>query len=162
MSELNSLPNVQHDLNIPLAFHFHFPIHIYPFLTQRYSALFDYGMPSNGAPIDPNDPDSHLVPRLVERVALPLLVHVIKHVWQPASPTGTRRVLAAVEEVMVYLEPSADAAVQLIEGVEERIKAAVDETEVRGECWWVWGLDGWGLLLASAIWEEVEEEDGVP
>ena len=98
-------------------------------------------MPSNGTPIDPSDPDAHLVPRLVEKVALPLLVHVIKHVWQPASPTGTRRVLAAVEEVMVYLEPSADAAVQLVESVEERIKAAVDETEV-----------SWRVIKSESKW----------
>lgn len=101
-------------------------------LPFRYSTLFDYGLPENNAPPDPNDPDSHLVPRLVEKVALPLLLHTVQHAWQPSSPTGNRRMLAAVEEVLVYLEPSAEPAVQLLEAVEAKMRAAVEETEVRG------------------------------
>jgi GC-rich sequence DNA-binding factor len=47
-----------------------------------HKVLFDYGVQNEA---DCNDPDMDLVPALVEKVALPILQHRIKHCWDVLS-----------------------------------------------------------------------------
>jgi GC-rich sequence DNA-binding factor len=68
-----------------------------------YSQLFDYGMPSGGGEHEADDPDAELVPKLVEKVALPVVHHAVE-CWEPLSYAQTLTVSAAVKEVLIYVQ----------------------------------------------------------
>eukprot|EP00850_Spirogloea_muscicola_P018222 SM000164S02284 [mRNA] locus=s164:321624:323860:- [translate_table: standard] len=95
-----------------------------------YNLLFDYGMPRDGAPPDPADADSELVPRLVESVALPAVIAGVQRCWDPLSAASTRRAISAVQEVLVYVPPTSDGAAELLALVRARLTEAVAKMEV--------------------------------
>lgn len=102
-------------------------------IVNRYDTLFDYGLPPNGAPTDPDDADPNLVPRLVELVALPLLDHLVARCWDPLSARASGRVVRAVEEVLIYVEASNEGIQRLLRAAEDRMGWAVQQCEVRSE-----------------------------
>ncbi|CAI5462014.1 unnamed protein product, partial [Closterium sp. Yama58-4] len=95
-----------------------------------YSVLFDYGLPTDGSEPAPDDPDTNLVPRLVEKVGLPILHHALQHCWDPLDRAATNRAATAVEEVLVYVEAGAPAVVEMVKAVEGRMESAVAEMQL--------------------------------
>ncbi|CAI5537238.1 unnamed protein product, partial [Closterium sp. Naga37s-1] len=95
-----------------------------------YSVLFDYGLPTDGSEPAPDDPDTNLVPRLVEKVGLPILHHALQHCWDPLDRAATNRAATAVEEVLVYVEAGAPAVVEMMKALEGRIEGAVAEMQL--------------------------------
>ncbi|CAI7863398.1 unnamed protein product [Closterium sp. NIES-53] len=95
-----------------------------------YSVLFDYGLPTDGSEPAPDDPDTNLVPRLVEKVGLPILHHALQHCWDPLDRAATNRAATAVEEVLVYVEAGAPAVVEMMKAVEGRIESAAGEMQL--------------------------------
>eukprot|EP00897_Mesotaenium_endlicherianum_P004343 jgi/Mesen1/3937/ME000209S02941 len=97
-----------------------------------YNTLFDYGMPAGAAAEepDPDDPDANLVPKLVEKVALPALHADVAHCWDPLSTAGTRRAVAAVQEVLIYVAADSEALRELLAGVRTRLIQAVTAAQV--------------------------------
>eukprot|EP00250_Pteridium_aquilinum_P015662 c22686_g1_i1 orf=398-2479(+) len=95
-----------------------------------HSLLFDYGMPENGSDVSPDDVDVDLVPKLVEKVALPVLHHEIAHCWDTLSSKSTKNAVAAVKIVLNYVPPSSDALQDLLSAVRSHLFKAVADLEV--------------------------------
>ncbi|KAI5061785.1 hypothetical protein GOP47_0022324 [Adiantum capillus-veneris] len=95
-----------------------------------HSFLFDYGMPANGIDVSPDDADVDLVPKLVEKVVLPVLHHEIAHCWDILSSRSTSNAVAAVKVVLNYVPPSSDALQDLLAAVRSLLLKAVEDTEV--------------------------------
>ncbi|KAH7280692.1 hypothetical protein KP509_36G009600 [Ceratopteris richardii] len=95
-----------------------------------HSTLFDYGMPENGVDVSVEDADVDLVPKLVEKVALPLLHHEIAHCWDILSSKSTNNAVAAVKIVLNYIPPSSDALQDLLAAVRSHLFKAIEDLEV--------------------------------
>ncbi|MCO5548339.1 hypothetical protein L7F22_001796 [Adiantum nelumboides] len=94
-----------------------------------HALLFDYGMPANGIDVSPDDADVDLVPKLVEKVALPVLHHEIAHCWDILSSRSTTNAVAAVKVVLNYVPPSSDALQDLLAAVRSLLMKAVEDME---------------------------------
>ncbi|KAL2631116.1 hypothetical protein R1flu_015802 [Riccia fluitans] len=95
-----------------------------------YRQLYEYGMPPNGQELDPNDKDADLVPKLVEKVAFPVLHHEIVHCWDRLSSQGTRNAVAAVTDILIYVPATSDSLQELLEAFRSRMAEAVAAIEV--------------------------------
>ncbi|CAI5952768.1 unnamed protein product, partial [Closterium sp. NIES-64] len=132
-----------------------------------YSVLFDYGLPTDGSEPAPDDPDTNLVPRLVEKVGLPILHHALQHCWDPLDRAATNRAVTAVEEVLVYVEAGAPAVVEMVKAVEGRIENAVGEIQEKNHMWPWCGVEegagvcgGGGPSRGTAVVEMVKAVEG--
>jgi GC-rich sequence DNA-binding factor len=96
-----------------------------------HKVLFDYGVQNEA---DPNDPDVDLVPALVEKVALPILQHRIKHCWDVLSTRSTENAVNAVHMIIDYLATSHKGLHQLVASVKSRLADAIADISVP-----VWG-----------------------
>lgn len=95
-----------------------------------HSLLFDYGMPESGQDLSPEDVDVDLVPKLVEKVALPVLHHEIAHCWDILSSRSTKHAVAAVKIVLNYVSPSSEGLQDLLSAVRSHLVEAVSDFEV--------------------------------
>lgn len=95
-----------------------------------HTLLFDYGMPENGTDVSSEDVDMDLVPKLVEKVALPVLHHEVAHCWDILSSRSTKNAVAAVQVVLNYVPTSSDALQDLLSAVRSQLSEAVAEVEV--------------------------------
>lgn len=87
-------------------------------------------MQVNGKELDPSDKDGDLVPKLVEKVALPVLHHEIAHCWDRLSTEGTRNAVAAVTDILIYVPATSDPLQELLGAVRSRMAEAVAALEV--------------------------------
>ncbi|BBN20396.1 GC-rich sequence DNA-binding factor [Marchantia polymorpha subsp. ruderalis] len=106
-----------------------------------YRQLYEYGMPPNGKELEPNDTDGDLVPKLVEKVALPVLHHEIAHCWDRLSTEGTRHAVAAVMDILIYVPATSDSLQELLGAVRSRMAEAVTAMEV----------PAWSLHVMTAV-----------
>lgn len=107
-----------------------------------YNTLFDYGMPDNSVEEAPaGDPDSNLVPRLVEKVALPILRKRLARCWDPTSLAASARAAAALQEMLVYVPLESEAMQELLTDVKSRLADAVAKSQV----------PAWTLAVISAV-----------
>lgn len=81
-------------------------------------------MPANGKSMDSSDPDSNLVPCLIESVGLPRVMHALQHRWDPASQSETSRAAAAVQELLIYVDATSEKLQELLGVVRRRLEQA--------------------------------------
>jgi GC-rich sequence DNA-binding factor len=103
-----------------------------------HKVLFDYGVQNEA---DPNDPDADLVPALVEKVALPVLQHRIKHCWDVLSTRSTKNAVNAVHMIIDYLPTSHDGLHQLVASVRSRLADAIADISV----------PAWGSMVTRTV-----------
>lgn len=92
-------------------------------------------MPVNGKEMDSSDADSNLIPKLVEKVALPVLHHEIAHCWDGLSTKGTKRASAAVKELLIYVDASSVPLQELLAAIRLRLANLVAAIEVISVSW---------------------------
>ncbi|TVU44212.1 hypothetical protein EJB05_03648, partial [Eragrostis curvula] len=102
--------------------------------------LFDYGRENNQSEADA-DPDEDLLPALVEKVALPILHHRIKHCWDVLSTQSTKNAVNAVTMVITYLPTSSEALHQLLASVKSRLADAIADISV----------PAWGSMVTRTV-----------
>lgn len=91
-----------------------------------YKHLFDYGVHGTE-----HDADFELIPKLVEKVALPVLHHELEHCWDVLSTKGTKRAVKAVQEMFIYVDAANSEALQeMLAAVHKRMSNAVASLEV--------------------------------
>lgn len=90
-----------------------------------HSLLFNYGLPEDGDDFSSGDVDSDLVPKLVEKIALPILHHEIVHCWDMFSTHETRNAVSATGLVINYVPAASDALGELIVAIRSRLTDAV-------------------------------------
>jgi GC-rich sequence DNA-binding factor len=103
-----------------------------------HKVLFDYGVQNEA---DPNDPDVDLVPALVEKVALPILQHRIKHCWDVLSTRSTKNAVNAVHMIIDYLPASHDGLHQLVASVKSHLADAIADISV----------PAWGSMVTRTV-----------
>ncbi|KAG0625239.1 hypothetical protein M758_2G039200 [Ceratodon purpureus] len=96
-----------------------------------YNLLFDYGVSGNTQSMDEDDADVNLIPKLVEKVALPVLHHELEHCWDVLSTNGTKRAVKAVQEMLIYVDAANSESLQeMLAAVHKRMSKAVATLEV--------------------------------
>jgi GC-rich sequence DNA-binding factor len=96
-----------------------------------YNLLFDYGVQGDGNTTDEDDADVNLIPKLVEKVALPVLHHELAHCWDVLSTEGSKRAVKAVQEMLIYVDAATSQPLQeLLSAVHTRMANAVTAIEV--------------------------------
>ena len=96
-----------------------------------YNLLFDYGVRADGKPMEEDDADMNLIPKLVEKVALPVLYHEVAHCWDVLSTEGSKRAVKAVQEMLIYVDAATSEPLQdLLAAVYTRMANAVTALEV--------------------------------
>ncbi len=85
---------------------------------EWYQKLLHYGIDADTAP---NDPDHNLVPRLVDKLVVPVVLDAVRFSMDCLSSAQVQVVASAAEEVMAHLEGLKDGAgaEQLSSGVLE-------------------------------------------
>lgn len=97
-----------------------------------YKQLYDYGVQVNGQSVEDDDADVNLIPKLVEKVALPVLHHELEHCWDVLSTKGTQRAVHAVQDMLIYVDAANSESLQeLLAAVYKRMSNAVSALEVR-------------------------------
>ncbi|KAF8708818.1 hypothetical protein HU200_030207 [Digitaria exilis] len=104
-----------------------------------HKVLFDYGMQDHESDSGSNDTD--VVPVLVEKVALPILHHRIKHCWDVLSTERTENAVDAVRMVIGYLPTSSKDLHKLLGSVKGRLTEAVDDLSV----------PAWGSMVTRTV-----------
>lgn len=118
---------------------------------EWYQELFNYGMDSTQAEekqheggVDADralttrkanggkdkDPDSDLVPRLVQSLILPLAMHTVEKVWNPKSTRQSRATSRMLEDLLIYVPPNNQSLQELIAAVRKRLENAVEEATI--------------------------------
>ncbi|TVU12816.1 hypothetical protein EJB05_46477, partial [Eragrostis curvula] len=106
-----------------------------------HKVLFDYGVQNNKSEVDHSDPDVDLLPVLVEKVALPILHHRIKHCWDVLSTQSTKNAVNAVTEVIDYLPTSSEGLHQLLASLRSRLADAIADISV----------PAWGSMVTRTV-----------
>ncbi|KAL9256471.1 Transcriptional repressor ILP1-like protein [Drosera capensis] len=106
-----------------------------------HEELANYGAPKDKSEWSSEDADFDLVPRLVEKVALPLLLHDVSHCWDVLSGRETRNLVSATRMVVAYSSTSNEAVIQLISAIRTRLAGAVRDLAV----------PTWGALVMKAV-----------
>eukprot|EP00271_Cylindrocystis_brebissonii_P003635 TRINITY_DN1480_c0_g3_i1.p1 TRINITY_DN1480_c0_g3~~TRINITY_DN1480_c0_g3_i1.p1 ORF type:complete len:1007 (+),score=265.88 TRINITY_DN1480_c0_g3_i1:257-3277(+) len=94
-----------------------------------YNLLFEYGGDA-GEMEAAGDPDADLIPKLVEKVTVPILLHSVEKCWEPLSEGSTARAVAAISEVIIYVPAESSAMQGLMGAVRERLVEAVAKAQV--------------------------------
>ncbi|KAJ6822569.1 transcriptional repressor ILP1-like [Iris pallida] len=92
---------------------------------EWHKLLFDYGLPGEGLDLDPDDPDTNLIPVLVEKVALPILHHEVEHCWDIFSTRRTENAVYATNLVISYIPASSEALAELLKVICRRLTQAI-------------------------------------
>lgn len=92
---------------------------------EWHKLLFDYGLPGEGLDLDPDDPDTNLIPVLVEKVALPILHHEVEHCWDMFSTRRTENAVYATNLVISYVPASSEALAELLKVICKRLTQAI-------------------------------------
>lgn len=87
--------------------------------------LLEYGLPKDGSGFATDDADANLVPKLVEKVALPTLRHEIAHCWDMLSTQETKNAVASTSLVTDYVPASSEALADLLVTIRTRLADAV-------------------------------------
>ncbi|KAG2533772.1 hypothetical protein PVAP13_9NG013700 [Panicum virgatum] len=104
-----------------------------------HKVLFDYGAQDDESASSSNDTD--VVPVLVEKVALPILHHRIKHCWDVLSTQRTENAVDAVRMVIGYLPTSSKDLHQLLACVKGRLTQAIADMSV----------PAWGSMVTRTV-----------
>ena len=104
-----------------------------------HKVLFDYGAQDDESASSSNDTD--VVPVLVEKVALPILHHRIKHCWDVLSTQRTENAVDAVRMVIGYLPTSSKDLHQLLACVKGRLTQAIADLSV----------PAWGSMVTRTV-----------
>ena len=104
-----------------------------------HKVLFDYGAQDDESASGSNDTD--VVPVLVEKVALPILHHRIKHCWDVLSTQRTENAVDAVRMVIGYLPTSSKDLHQLLACVKGRLTQAIADLSV----------PAWGSMVTRTV-----------
>lgn len=104
-----------------------------------HKVLFDYGAQDDESASGSNDTD--VVPVLVEKVALPILHHRIKHCWDVLSTQRTENAVDAVRMVIGYLPTSSKDLHQLLACVKGRLTQAIADMSV----------PAWGSMVTRTV-----------
>ncbi|KAL6969811.1 hypothetical protein U1Q18_029524 [Sarracenia purpurea var. burkii] len=89
-----------------------------------HSLLYSYGIEDENN-INPDDADANLVPKLVEKVAVPILHHEIAHCWDMLSTHETRNAVSATDLVVRYVPASSQALIELVSVLHDRLADAI-------------------------------------
>ncbi|KAJ4963847.1 hypothetical protein NE237_023786 [Protea cynaroides] len=92
---------------------------------QWHYLLFSYGLPEDENEFNPDDADANLVPRLVEKIALPILHHEIAHCWDMLSTRETKNAVAATNLVINYVPATSEALRDLLAAIHSSLSEAV-------------------------------------
>lgn len=101
--------------------------------------LFDYGIQDNESASGSSDAD--VVPIIVEKVALPILHHRIKHCWDVLSTQRTENAVNAVSMVINYLPLSSEELHRLLDSVRTRLTQAIADVSV----------PAWGSMVTRTV-----------
>ncbi|KAF7154000.1 hypothetical protein RHSIM_Rhsim01G0212500 [Rhododendron simsii] len=77
------------------------------------------------SPVDNDDDDANLVPQLVEKVAIPFLLHAIAHCWDMLSAHETRNAVLATKLIVRYVPASSESLIELVVVLHDRLADAV-------------------------------------
>lgn len=87
------------------------------FESQKwYQELFNYGIIGNR--MEENDEDNNLVPKLVEKVVAAKLASFANNVWNPRTESQNRAMLAALDQILIYVEPHSEAVKDILTAVQ--------------------------------------------
>eukprot|EP00656_Telonema_subtile_P001544 TRINITY_DN10680_c0_g2_i1.p1 TRINITY_DN10680_c0_g2~~TRINITY_DN10680_c0_g2_i1.p1 ORF type:complete len:671 (+),score=238.71 TRINITY_DN10680_c0_g2_i1:63-2075(+) len=92
-----------------------------------FTVLQDYGMSTQEHPMDPNDQDYHLIPKLVANTALPIACDAVEFDWDPVSRRSTKQVVRLWHELTDFLDPSDSQMSELLQILTDRLHAAVKQ-----------------------------------
>ncbi|KAL4199891.1 hypothetical protein AMTRI_Chr03g53570 [Amborella trichopoda] len=106
-----------------------------------HSLLFDYGIKAGASGYESDDSDADLIPKLVEKVALPILHHDIAHCWDMLSTKETKNAVSATKLLIDYIPASSEALQELLVSVRTRLSEAVSKLKV----------PTWSTLVINAV-----------
>eukprot|EP00002_Diphylleia_rotans_P037555 TRINITY_DN8400_c0_g1_i5.p1 TRINITY_DN8400_c0_g1~~TRINITY_DN8400_c0_g1_i5.p1 ORF type:complete len:791 (+),score=208.43 TRINITY_DN8400_c0_g1_i5:45-2417(+) len=92
-----------------------------------YSQLFDYGMSENP---DADDEDSKLIPTLMDKIVLVGALDLFKSTWDPESVNQTKAALDFLNEILIYVEPSAQSFVDTLDVILQRLTEMVEHSTI--------------------------------
>ncbi|OEL27531.1 PAX3- and PAX7-binding protein 1 [Dichanthelium oligosanthes] len=104
-----------------------------------HKVLFVYGVQDDASVSGSNDAD--VVPVLVEKVALPILHHRIKHCWDVLSTQRTENAVDAIRMVIGYLSADSKDLHQLLASVKSRLTQAIAGLSV----------PAWGSMVTRTV-----------
>ncbi|CAL4920178.1 unnamed protein product [Urochloa decumbens] len=105
-----------------------------------HEVLLEYGMQNKeikSASVSKDD----VVPVLVEKVALPILHHRIKHCWDVLSTQRTENAVHAIRMVISYLQETSEDLHQLLVSVKSRLAQAIADLSV----------PAWGSMVTRTV-----------
>ncbi|KAK8443636.1 hypothetical protein SEVIR_9G006900v4 [Setaria viridis] len=105
-----------------------------------HKVLFDYDVKDNES-ASGGSTDTDVVPVLVEKVALPILHHRIKHCWDVLSSKRTENAVDAIRMVIGYLPASSKDLHQLLASVKSRLTQAIADLSV----------PAWGSMVTRTV-----------
>lgn len=105
-----------------------------------HKVLFDYDIKDNES-ASGGSSDTDVVPVLVEKVALPILHHRIKHCWDVLSRKRTENAVGAIRMVIGYLPTSSKDLHQLLASVKNRLTQAIADLSV----------PAWGSMVTRTV-----------
>ncbi|KAL6909361.1 hypothetical protein ACP4OV_001642 [Aristida adscensionis] len=108
---------------------------------EWHKVLFDYGVQNNESAMDSDDADVNLIPVLMEKVALPILHHRIKHCWDILSTRSTENTVQAVSLLIDYLPTTSKGLHQLVASVNSRLTEAISDLSV----------PAWGSMVTRTV-----------
>eukprot|EP00899_Mesostigma_viride_P012159 jgi/Mesvir1/20944/Mv08015-RA.1 len=111
-----------------------------------YRTLFDYGMPEGGE-FAADDADQNLVPQLIEKLVMPIVHHSVAHCWDPSIWRQSRRVMGAVQEMLIYVPADSNSMMDLVKAVGERLTAAINALVLPA---WRWRVLPFGAAPQAA------------
>ncbi|CAL4937154.1 unnamed protein product [Urochloa decumbens] len=106
-----------------------------------HKVLFDYGTQNKEIKSASVSKDAHVIPVLVEKVALPILHHRIKHCWDVLSTQRTENAVDAITMVISYLSTSSEDLHQLLASVKSRLTQAIADLSV----------PAWGSMVTRTV-----------
>ncbi|CAN6291043.1 unnamed protein product [Urochloa humidicola] len=111
------------------------------FNMDWHKILFEYGMQNEEIESASVSKDTDVVPVLVEKVALPILHHRIKHCWDVLSTQRTANAVHAISMVISYLPETSKDLHQLLASVKSRLSQAIADLSV----------PAWGSMVTRTV-----------
>ncbi|XP_051148713.1 transcriptional repressor ILP1 [Andrographis paniculata] len=95
---------------------------------EWHSLLFTYGLPEDENTVNgkvDSDADADLIPKLVEKLAIPILHHQLSCCWDMLSTSETKHAVFAMNLVIGYVDLSSSALMGLLSVLRDRLTKAV-------------------------------------
>lgn len=76
--------------------------------------------------MEENDEDNNLVPKLVEKVVAAKVSSFANNVWNPRTQVQNRAMLAALDQILIYVEPHSEAVKDILTAIQVALLNVVE------------------------------------